>query len=71
MGTSLGERTIEQLRDTHVVRWSAAYCASAWLTLQVLDLLSDSFAWPDPLRRPVATVAPFGLMAVWGARGRR
>lgn len=74
MQATLGERTIAHFRDTHVARWSLAYCATVWVGLQVLDVLSGTFAWPGALQRPATTMFPFGLMAVWilaGYHGRR
>lgn len=58
-------------------RWAAGYLAAAWVTLQVLDLLGNHFAW-SPLVFRAAVVTLTGgfactLVLAWyhGERGRQ
>jgi len=58
-------------------RWAAGYLASAWVALQVLDLLGSHFAWsPLAFRAAVVTLAggfAGTLVLAWfhGERGRQ
>jgi adenylate cyclase len=71
--TSLPER----LRERKLVQWTLAYLASAWLLLQVLDVLAQNFAWPPVLFRAAAVILAVGLVAAlvlaWyhGEKGRQ
>jgi TolB-like protein/Flp pilus assembly protein TadD len=73
------KRTVgwEELRRRKVAQWGIAYAASAWALLQVLQFLSEVFAWPTPIVR-LATVGfacglPIALVLAWfhGDRGHQ
>jgi len=48
----------DRMRRRKVVQWGVAYAAAAWVALQVLEYLSETFHWPEQLR-PLSTL---GLM---------
>ena len=55
--------TLDELRGRKVVQWGLAYLAGAWLTLQVLKLVSDSFGWSGFWVRAAIIVLGVGLVA--------
>lgn len=68
---------LQRIRRRKLVQWAVAYCAAAWVGLQVLELLSESFVWATRILRPATILAGFGLLATlivgWfhGERGRQ
>lgn len=54
----------ERLRERKLVQWALAYLAGAWLLLQVLALLAESFAWPGTVMRIAIVLLGVGLLAV-------
>jgi hypothetical protein len=73
----VGEDTWDRLRHRKVVQWGLAYAAGAWVLLQVLGFVSDSFAWPAAIKQ-VATIMlaiglPLVLVLAWyhGERGQQ
>ena len=50
---------LQRLKQRKLVQWAAAYLAAAWVLLQVLDLASGSYHWPD-----VVMHIAFGVLAV-------
>ena len=50
---------LARLKQRKLVQWAAAYLAAAWVLLQVLDLASGSYHWPD-----AAMHIAFGVLAV-------
>jgi len=49
----------DRLARRKLLQWAAAYLAGAWLALQVLDLLRETFEWSPAVQR-----AGFALLAV-------
>ncbi|MCI0435953.1 MAG: tetratricopeptide repeat protein [Gemmatimonadetes bacterium] len=60
----MNESLRDRLRRRKVVQWTLAYAASAWVLLQVLDLLSEPFGWPAFVLRASTLVLVVGLLAV-------
>ena len=66
-----------KLRRRRVAQWGLAYAAGAWVLLQVLGFVSDSFAWPATVKQLATIVFAVGLPIVvvlgWyhGERGQR
>jgi TolB-like protein/Tfp pilus assembly protein PilF len=63
--------------ERKIAQWGLGYLAAAWLSLQVLQYLADSFGWPSQVQRIAAVVALVGLIVTlvlaWyhGERGRQ
>ena len=51
------------LRERKLVQWALAYLASAWVLLQVLDLIGHQFGWPDGLLRGITVALGIGFFA--------
>lgn len=72
-----GSRLVQRLKQHRVVQWGLAYLAGAWLLLQVVSLLGDSFAWSPGYIRAVIILLGVGflgsLIVAWyhGERGRQ
>jgi adenylate cyclase len=68
---------VDRLRDRKVVQWTLSYLAGAWLLLQVLSFLGQTFSWPAAVLRISTVLAVAGLFAVvvlaWfhGERGQQ
>ena len=66
-----------KLRRRRVAQWGLAYAAGAWVLLQVLGFVTDSFAWPATVKQIATIVLAVGLPIVvvlgWyhGERGQR
>ena len=66
-----------KLRRRRVAQWALAYAAGAWVLLQVLGFVSDSFAWPATVKQIATILFAIGLPIVvvlgWyhGERGQR
>ena len=52
-----------RLRDRKLVQWALAYLAGAWLLLQLIGLLGDSFSWPQLVGRAAAVLLGVGFLA--------
>lgn len=52
---------LEQLRDRKVVQWAVAYLAVAWVTIQLVDVLGDQFAWPLAIQQGITWVLVIGF----------
>jgi adenylate cyclase len=69
--------TLERIRRRKLVQWVLAYMAAAWLALQFLDLLAETFLWPDVVERIATIVLGIGVLAAvvvaWyhGERGQQ
>ena len=50
--------------ERKLAQWGLAYLAGAWVCLQVLQYLADSFAWPPQVQRVAAVLAVVGLVVV-------
>ena len=66
-----------RIRQRKVVQWALGYLASAWVFLQVMQLIGDSFGWPVVFSRILIVLAAAGFVATvilaWfhGDRGRQ
>ena len=66
-----------RLRQGRVVQWLMAYFATAWLSLELFDLVAEQFLWPLWIRQGATVVLLFGLLVTlvlaWhhGERGRQ
>lgn len=58
-----------------IVQWALAYAAGAWVLLQVLSLLTETYHWPERVMQLAVAVAvlgfPIALVVAWfhGERG--
>jgi TolB-like protein/Flp pilus assembly protein TadD len=65
------------LRRRKVAQWGIAYAAGAWVLLQVLEYVQESFDWPGELRQigilVLLTGLPLALLVAWfhGDRGEQ
>src|SRR5688572_19072206 len=53
-----------KLKDRKIVQWAIAYLAGAWVLLQVVDLLSDTYSWPPLLMRVLPVLLVVGLLGL-------
>lgn len=66
-----------ELKDRKIVQWAFAYLAGAWLALEALDLLGETWGVPPTLVRIAHVVLAFGFLATlvlaWyhGEQGRQ
>ena len=66
---------LDRLRHRKLVQWALAYAAVAWVLLQVLGLMSESFEWPRVVMRVAFGAALLGfavaIVLAWyhGERG--
>ena len=51
-----------RLRQRKVVEWAVAYLAGAWLALQVLSIIAESFAWPSWIMRASIILGATGFL---------
>ena len=52
---------LQNLRRRKLAQWLLAYAAGAWIGLQVLGLMADSFEWPRLVMRVGFVVAMLGF----------
>jgi TolB-like protein/Tfp pilus assembly protein PilF len=57
------EGTLARLRRRKVVQWGLAYAAGAWVLLQVLALVVESYEWPHAVMRIAFGLAVLGFLA--------
>jgi TolB-like protein/Tfp pilus assembly protein PilF len=68
---------LARLKQRKLVQWAIAYLAAAWVCLQVLDLATGSYHWPDAVMHAAFGVAVLGfvvtLVLAWyhGEQGRQ
>ena len=64
-----------RLRERKIVQWALAYLAASFALIQILDIVSQRFGWPDQTIRLVIVAAALGffvtLVLAWyhGERG--
>ena len=67
----------DRIKERKLVQWALAYLAGAWLVLQVLALIGQSFHWPDPVQQIAIVLLGVGFFGVlvlaWyhGEQGRQ
>jgi len=54
---------LERLRKRKLVQWAIAYLAAAWLLLQLLDILADTYSWAATLPRLALPLLAIGFLA--------
>ncbi len=54
----------ERFKSRKLFQWGIAYAAGAWVTLQALQLLADSYDWPAAVMRVAPVVLLGGLLLV-------
>ena len=68
---------MQRLKQRKIVQWAIAYAATAWVSLEVFDLIAEQFFWPVWLRQSATILLLFGLfitiVLAWyhGERGRQ
>jgi adenylate cyclase len=66
-----------RLKDRKLVQWGLAYLAGAWVLLQLVTLLGNTYAWPAGLLRALPVLLAVGFLAAlvvaWyhGEQGRQ
>jgi hypothetical protein len=54
---------LERLKQRKLVQWALAYLGGAWVLLQVLHLLGETFAWPRFVPQAAAVLLAVGFLA--------
>ena len=68
---------MQRLKQRKIVQWAIAYAATAWVSLEVFDLIAEQFFWPNWVRQSATVLLLFGLfitiVLAWyhGERGRQ
>jgi len=68
---------LQRLKQRKIVQWAIAYAATAWVSLEVFDLIAEQFFWPVWVRQAATILLLFGLLITivlaWyhGERGRQ
>ncbi len=60
----VGEGALAKLRRRKVVQWGVAFAAAAWTLLQVIEYLTETYAWPPQIRQVATLVLALGLPIV-------
>ena len=55
--------SLHELKERKLVQWGLAYLAGAWLLIQVLDLLTETFHWPAGVERIATVLLAVGFLA--------
>ena len=55
---------IHRLKERALFQWAAAYLAAAWLSLEVVGFLADTFLWPAAIVRRTTIALGVGLALV-------
>ncbi len=72
-----GHQDRPMFKQRKIVQWAVAYFASAWLTLELFDLVAEQFLWPIWIRQGATVLLLFGLLITlvlaWyhGEKGRQ
>ncbi len=53
---------LQRLKSRKLFQWTAAYLATAWLVLQLLDILNAAFHWPDAVQQGAIGMLGIGLL---------
>lgn len=53
---------VQRLKQRKIVQWAIAYAATAWVSLEVFDLVAEQFFWPSWVRQSATIVLLFGLL---------
>ena len=66
-----------KLKERKLIQWGLAYLAGLWALLQVVDVMSNRFGWPELIFRLLAVIGGIGffaaLIVAWyhGEQGRQ
>lgn len=55
---------LERIKERKLFQWAVAYLAGAWLLLEVLGLLAQTFAWPELVLRTLTVLLGVGFFGV-------
>jgi TolB-like protein len=53
---------LRRLKQRKIVQWTLAYCSGAWVLLQVLAMLSETYGWPAAIMRALPVLLAGGLL---------
>ncbi len=68
---------LRRIRERKIVQWAVVYLAGAWLCLEALGFVADSFGWPPTVARSAILIAAVGfftaLVIAWyhGEKGQQ
>jgi hypothetical protein len=68
---------VRHLKERKLVQWTAGYIAMAWVMLQLMDVLSETWGWPRVAQQAVSLLLGYGilpaLVVAWfhGEKGRQ
>jgi len=52
---------LQRLKQRKIFQWAIAYAATAWVSLEVFDLIAEQFFWPNWVRQSATILLLFGL----------
>ncbi len=52
---------LQRLKQRKIFQWAIAYAATAWVSLEVFDLVAEQFFWPNWVRQSATILLLFGL----------
>ena len=61
MDDPTGTPLLERLKQRKFFQWAIAYIATAWLVIQVVDVLGGQFLWPLGVQRTITVLLVVGF----------
>ncbi len=58
-----------RLKERKLVQWGLAYLGGAWVLLQVLGELRDTYAWPSVILRVITALVGVAFSPCWSWHG--
>ncbi len=55
---------LRRIRERKIAQWAVVYLAGAWLCLEALGFVADSFGWPPSVARSAILIAAVGFFAM-------
>ena len=55
---------LQRLKERKLFQWAVVYLAGAWLFLEALGFVADTFAWPAFVARSAVVLTAVGFFAV-------
>lgn len=52
---------LDRIKERKVAQWTGAYIASAWVLVEVVDVVAQWWAWPAAVVRAIQVLLAFGL----------